>query len=137
VPVFLDGAQADAAHGGRRARARLRLLCLFGHKMWRATGIGVLYGKLKLLEALPPYQGGGDMIKSVTFEKTIYNDLPWRFEAGTANIAGAPARAAVDYLESVAWPPSRPMNMSCCCTPRKAPGAARAEDHRHAREKAA
>jgi cysteine desulfurase/selenocysteine lyase len=71
-----------------------------GHKVYGPTGIGVLYGKAALLEGLPPWQGGGDMIKSVTFEKTVYNDLPYRFEAGTPHIAGAIGLgAAVDYLE--------------------------------------
>ena len=60
-----------------------------GHKLYGPTGIGVLYGKAALLEAMPPYQGGGDMIRSVTFEKTTYNELPYKFEAGTPNIAGA------------------------------------------------
>ena len=68
--------------------ARLRLLRLLGHKVYGPTGIGVLYGKAALLEAMPPWQGGGDMIRSVTFEKTTYNELPYKFEAGTPNIAG-------------------------------------------------
>ena len=71
-----------------------------GHKVYGPTGIGVLYGKLALLEAMPPYQGGGDMIRSVTFEKTLYNDLPYKFEAGTPNIAGAIGLgAAIDYVD--------------------------------------
>jgi cysteine desulfurase / selenocysteine lyase len=69
------------------------------HKLYGPTGVGVLYGKASLLEAMPPYQGGGDMIKSVTFEKTIYNDLPYKFEAGTPNIAGGIGLgAAIDYV---------------------------------------
>ncbi len=65
-------------------------------------GIGVLYGRERLLEAMPPYQGGGDMISSVTFEKTLYNRLPYKFEAGTPNVAGGIGLgAAVDYLESI------------------------------------
>ena len=68
------------------------------------TGIGVLYGKAELLETMPPVQGGGDMIKSVTFENTIYNDLPYKFEAGTPNIAGAIGLgAAIDYVQSVGY----------------------------------
>lgn len=75
---------------------------LSGHKMFGPTGIGALYGRFEALDALPPYQGGGEMIKSVTFEKTIYNDLPHRFEAGTQNLAGAVGLgAAVDYLSNV------------------------------------
>ncbi len=70
-----------------------------GHKMYGPTGIGVLYGKTKLLEAMPPYQGGGDMIASVTFDKTIYNRLPYKFEAGTPNIADTIGLgAAIEYL---------------------------------------
>jgi len=101
VPVLLDGAQA-APHLPVDVRA---LDCDFyaisGHKMYGPTGIGALYGKAALLEALPPFQGGGDMILSVTLEKTIYNRIPFKFEAGTPNIAGAIGLgAAVDYLES-------------------------------------
>ena len=71
-----------------------------GHKVYGPTGIGVLYGKLALLEAMPPYQGGGDMIRSVTFEKTLYNELPYKFEAGTPDIAGAIGLgAAIDYVD--------------------------------------
>jgi len=69
------------------------------HKIYGPTGVGVLYGKTALLEAMPPYQGGGDMIRSVTFEKTTFNDLPYKFEAGTPNIAGGIAfGAALDYV---------------------------------------
>ena len=96
--VLLDGAQA-VSHAEVDVRA---LDCDFyafsGHKLYGPTGIGVLYGKERLLEGMPPYQGGGDMIRSVTFEETIYNDLPYKFEAGTPNIAGAIGLgAAVDY----------------------------------------
>ncbi len=102
VPVLLDGAQS-APHVNVDVRD---LDCDFfvfsGHKLYGPTGIGVLYGKADLLESMPPYQGGGDMIKSVTFEKTLYNDLPYRFEAGTPNIAGTIGLgAAVDYVTSV------------------------------------
>ncbi len=72
------------------------------HKMFGPTGIGVLYGRAELLERMPPYQGGGDMIRSVTFEKTLYNELPYKFEAGTPNVAGAIGlHAAMDYLERI------------------------------------
>jgi cysteine desulfurase/selenocysteine lyase len=75
-----------------------------GHKLFAPTGIGALYGKAKLLEAMPPYQGGGDMIASVTFEKTIYNSLPYKFEAGTPNIAGTLGLgAAIDYLNQLGF----------------------------------
>ncbi len=74
------------------------------HKVFGPTGIGVLYGKKELLEAIPPYQGGGDMIKTVSFEKTTYNELPHKFEAGTPNIsAGIAVSAALDYIEGLDW----------------------------------
>jgi cysteine desulfurase / selenocysteine lyase len=102
VPVLLDGAQA-IAHLGVDVQA---LDCDFyvfsGHKIYGPTGIGVLYGKAALLDAMPPYQGGGDMIRTVTFGQTDYNDLPYKFEAGTPNIAGAIGLgAAIDYVSSV------------------------------------
>jgi len=102
IPVLIDGAQA-VAHLKVDVRA---LDCDFyafsGHKIYGPTGIGALYGKERLLEEMPPYQGGGDMIKSVSFEKTIYNDLPHKFEAGTPHISGAIALgAALDYLTGV------------------------------------
>ena len=102
VPVLLDGAQA-APH----LKVDVRDLdCDFyafsGHKMCGPTGIGVLYGKSHWLESMPPVMGGGDMITSVTFEKTTYNTLPYKFEAGTPNIEGAIALgAAIDYLNSI------------------------------------
>lgn len=102
VPVLLDGAQA-APHLEVDVRALgCDFYALSGHKMFGPTGIGVLYGKEALLDAMPPYQGGGDMITLVTFEKTHYNELPYKFEAGTPNIAGAIGLgAAVDYLEAL------------------------------------
>ncbi len=102
VPVLLDGAQA-VAHGP----VDVRLLdCDFyafsGHKLFGPTGIGVLYGKRAWLDTMPPYQGGGDMIKAVSFEKSLYNDLPHKFEAGTPHIAGSIGLgAAIDYVESI------------------------------------
>jgi cysteine desulfurase / selenocysteine lyase len=100
--VLLDGAQA-VPHMSVDVRA---LDCDFyafsGHKLYGPTGIGVLYGKEALLEAMPPYQAGGDMIYSVTFDKTEYNVLPYKFEAGTPNIAGAIGLgAAIDFVESI------------------------------------
>jgi cysteine desulfurase/selenocysteine lyase len=99
--VLLDGAQA-VSHVDVDVQA---LDCDFyafsGHKLYGPTGIGALYGKERLLEGMPPYQGGGDMIRSVTFDETIYNDLPYKFEAGTPNIAGAIGLgAAIDYFAS-------------------------------------
>ena len=102
VPVLVDGAQA-APHIPIDVQA---LDCDFyafsGHKLYGPTGIGVLYGKRKLLEAMPPYQGGGDMISSVTFEKTLYNKLPYKFEAGTPDVSGAIGLgAAIDYVSNI------------------------------------
>jgi cysteine desulfurase/selenocysteine lyase len=102
VPVLLDGAQA-VPHGKVDVQALgCDFYCFSGHKMLGATGMGVLYGRQELLEAMPPWQGGGDMILSVSFEKTTYNRLPWKFEAGTPNISGAIAlAAAINYLTEV------------------------------------
>ena len=99
IPVLVDGAQA-MAHSRVDVRELDADFYVFsGHKMFGPTGIGILYGKEEFLNAMPPYQGGGDMIKSVSFEKTVYNDLPYKFEAGTPNIAGTIGLgAAVDYL---------------------------------------
>jgi cysteine desulfurase / selenocysteine lyase len=102
IPVLIDGAQM-VPHMPVDVQA---LDCDFfvfsGHKMYGPTGIGVLYAKERLLDLMPPYQGGGDMISSVTFEKTIYETLPYKFEAGTPNVAGAIGLgAAVDYLQSI------------------------------------
>ena len=100
--VLVDGAQA-VPHGHVDVR---EIDCDFyafsGHKLFGPTGIGVLYGREKLLDAMPPYQGGGDMIKMVTFDKTVYNDLPHKFEAGTPHIAGAIGLgAAIDYVSGL------------------------------------
>lgn len=102
IPVLVDGAQA-APHLKVDVQALdVEFYALSGHKLFGPTGIGVLYGKAKLLEAMPPYQGGGDMISSVTFEKTTYNTVPYKFEAGTPNIAAAIGLgAAIDYLNQV------------------------------------
>ncbi len=102
IPVLLDGAQA-APHLAVDVQALdCDFYCFSGHKMCGPTGIGVLYGRESLLEAMPPWQGGGDMILAVSFERTIYNELPYKFEAGTPHIAGAVGlAAAVDYLEGL------------------------------------
>jgi len=102
VPVLVDGSQA-AYHLPVDVQA---LGCDFyaatGHKLYGPTGIGVLYGRAERLEAMPPFLGGGDMIRSVTFEKSTWNDLPYKFEAGTPNIAGAVGLgAAIDYMQQV------------------------------------
>lgn len=102
VPVLLDGAQAISHIGVDVAALDCDFYAFSGHKIFGPTGIGVLYGKEALLEAMPPYQGGGDMIRSVTFGKTDYNDLPYKFEAGTPNIAGAIGLgAALDYVTAI------------------------------------
>ena len=102
VPVLIDGAQA-VPHQTVDVRA---LGCDFyafsSHKLYGPTGIGVLYGREALLAEMPPWQGGGDMIRTVTFEETTYNDLPWKFEAGTPNMSGAVGlAAAIDYVEGL------------------------------------
>ena len=102
IPVLLDGAQA-VPHMEVDVQA---LDCDFytfsGHKIFGPTGIGILYGKEKWLDEMPPYQGGGDMIKSVTFERTTYNELPHKFEAGTPNIAGAIGLGvALEYVRNI------------------------------------
>jgi cysteine desulfurase/selenocysteine lyase len=102
VPVLLDGAQA-APHLKVDVRALdCDFYALSGHKLYGPTGIGVLYGKAALLAALPPYQSGGDMISSVSFAKTVYNVIPYKFEAGTPNIAGTIGLgAAIDYVNAL------------------------------------
>ena len=104
IPVLIDGCQA-VPHQAVDVQA---LDCDFyvfsGHKLYGPTGIGVLYGKAELLQAMPPWQGGGDMIRSVTFERTEYNELPWKFEAGTPHIIGAVGLgAAIDYVQSIRY----------------------------------
>jgi cysteine desulfurase / selenocysteine lyase len=100
IPVLVDGAQAVPRMSVDVQALDCDFYAISGHKMYAPTGIGVLYGKAALLEAMPPYQGGGDMIASVTFDKTIYNRLPYKFEAGTPNIADTIALgAAIEYLE--------------------------------------
>jgi cysteine desulfurase/selenocysteine lyase len=104
IPVLVDGAQAVP-----HMRVDVRDLdadfyAFSSHKVFGPTGLGILYGKTRLLGSMPPYQGGGDMIKSVTFEKTIFNDIPHKFEAGTPHIAGAIGlAAAIDYMNEFDW----------------------------------
>jgi cysteine desulfurase/selenocysteine lyase len=102
VPVLVDGAQAVAHSPVDVQDLDCDFYVFSGHKVFGPTGIGVLYGKAKHLEAMPPYHGGGEMIKSVTFEKTIYKDPPHKFEAGTPDIAGAIGLgAALSYVQRV------------------------------------
>ncbi|HVN79340.1 MAG TPA: cysteine desulfurase [Terriglobia bacterium] len=99
IPVLVDGAQAVPHKQVDVRDLNCDYYAFSGHKVYGPTGIGVLYGKAQLLESMPPYQGGGDMISSVTFEETTYNKIPYKFEAGTPHIAGVIGLgAAIDYL---------------------------------------
>lgn len=104
VPVLLDGAQAAPHLKVDVQQLGCDFYAFSGHKLFGPTGVGVLYGRAELLDKMPPYQGGGDMISLVTFEKTHYNVLPYKFEAGTPHIAGGIGLgAAVDYLSALDW----------------------------------
>jgi len=102
VPVLVDGAQAVAHMPLDVQQLACDFYAFSGHKVYGPTGIGVLYGRARLLEAMPPYQGGGDMIRSVSFDRTTYAEAPTKFEAGTPHLAGAVGlAAALDYVESL------------------------------------
>ena len=102
IPVLLDGAQAVAHVPIDVLKMGCDFYAFSGHKLYGPTGVGALYGRAELLDAMPPYQGGGEMIRSVTYEKTLYNVLPAKFEAGTQNIAGSVGLgAAIDYVTGV------------------------------------
>ena len=102
IPVMIDGAQAVPHMPADVQDLDCDFYVFSGHKMFAPTGIGALYGKQSVLEEMVPWQGGGDMILSVSFEKTQYNELPYKFEAGTPNISGAIGLgAAIDYMESI------------------------------------
>jgi len=102
IPVLIDGAQAVPHMQVDVQELDCDFYVFSGHKMFAPTGIGALYGKQALLEAMPPWQGGGDMILSVSFDHTEYNALPYKFEAGTPHIAGAVGLgAAIDYMQSI------------------------------------
>ena len=102
IPVLIDAAQAVSHFPIDVQKLDCDFFAFSGHKLYGPTGIGVLYGKQSLLEAMPPFMGGGDMISKVTFEKTTFNDLPYKFEAGTSNIADAIGLgAAIDYVKSI------------------------------------
>jgi cysteine desulfurase/selenocysteine lyase len=102
IPVLLDAAQAVSHLNIDVQQLDCDFLAFSGHKLYGPTGIGILYGKVNYLEDMPPYQGGGDMISKVTFEKTTYNELPHKFEAGTPDIAGAIGLgAAIEYVNKI------------------------------------
>lgn len=104
TPVLLDGAQAVPHMPVDMQELDCDFYVFSGHKLFGPTGIGILYGKAEYLEAMSPFLGGGEMIKSVTFEKTIYNDLPYKFEGGTPDIAGAIGLgAAIDYVNNLGF----------------------------------
>ena len=100
--VMVDGCQGIVHGGGRVAERDYDFYALSGHKLYAPTGIGVLYGRKELLEAMPPFMGGGDMVDKVTFAKTTYAPLPLKYEAGTSNFIGAVALStAIDYVDSI------------------------------------
>ena len=102
IRIMIDGAQAVQHMKVNVVELDVDFYCFSGHKMYGPTGIGILYGKKEILDKMEPYQGGGDMIKSVTFEKTIYNDVPHIFEAGTPNIVGAIGLGkAVEFIQGI------------------------------------
>lgn len=102
VPVLIDGAQAVAHLRVNVQELDADFYCFSGHKMFAPMGIGILYGKEKWLNQMPPYQMGGEMIRDVTFTNTIFNELPFKFEAGTPNVGGAMGlHAAINYMEKV------------------------------------
>ena len=102
--TLIDAAQAAPHHRMDVQDIDCDFLAFSAHKMYGPTGVGALYGKRRLLESMDPYQGGGEMIKEVTFEKTTYNDIPYKFEAGTPNIADVVAfKAAIDFIQSIGY----------------------------------
>ena len=102
IKILIDGAQAVQHIPIDIQKIGADFYCFSGHKLYGPTGIGIIYGKKQLLNEMPPYQGGGDMIKSVTFDETVYNDVPHKFEAGTPNISGAIGlSAAIDYIREI------------------------------------
>jgi len=104
IPVLVDGAQSVPHQKVDVQELDCDFFCFSGHKMYAPMGIGVLYGKERLLNEIPPYQGGGEMIQKVTFAKTTYNELPYKFEAGTPNVPGVLGlHAAINYMEEIGF----------------------------------
>jgi cysteine desulfurase / selenocysteine lyase len=104
IPVMVDGAQAVPHLKVDVKDLDCDFYCFSGHKMYGPMGIGIMYGKEKWLEEMPPYMGGGEMIKNVTFQKTVYNDLPYKFEAGTPNVGdGIALEAAIRYINNIGY----------------------------------
>jgi cysteine desulfurase/selenocysteine lyase len=102
--VLIDGAQAVSHFAVDVKELDCDFYCFSGHKLYGPTGVGVLYGKISLLNEMPPWRGGGEMIRSVSFEKTTYNDPPFKFEAGTPNIEGVIALGeAIAFVENLGW----------------------------------
>ena len=109
--MLIDGAQAVSHMNVDVHELGCDLYAFSGHKLYAPTGIGALWGKRELLEKLPPWMGGGEMIKEVTFEKTVYNDIPFKYEAGTPNIGGAVGlAAAIRYVSGLGRTTLPPMN---------------------------
>ncbi|OYX13102.1 MAG: cysteine sulfinate desulfinase, partial [Algoriphagus sp. 32-45-6] len=107
--VLLDGAQSTSHLDIDVLDLNCDFLAFSAHKLYGPTGLGVLYGKREVLEEMPPFLGGGEMIKEVTFEKTTYNEIPFKFEAGTPNIADVIAfKAALDFIQSLSKTKIRP-----------------------------
>lgn len=115
--VLLDGAQSTNHLEVDVQELDCDFLAFSAHKLYGPTGLGVLYGKREILESMPPYQGGGEMIKEVSFEKTTYNDIPFKFEAGTPNIADVIAFAkAIEFIDDLGKKKSKSTKMSCLNT---------------------
>ena len=122
IATLIDGAQAVPHTTVDVQELGCDFYAFSGHKLFAPTGIGVLYGREALLERMPPWQGGGDMILTVSFEKTTYNALPYKFEAGTPNISGAIGLgAAVDFLQAPRSARRRTPTSMRCSSMRRAP----------------
>ena len=134
--VLVDGAQSAVHLDIDVQDMDCDFFAFSAHKLYGPTGVGVLYGKKELLEAMPPFQGGGEMIKEVTFEKTTYNDLPYKFEAGTPNIADVIAfKSAMDFVNQSGRKKSVSMNRNFWIMHSRNWKKFRASDHRQGKGK--